>query len=263
MANNELLFFNADNQYMKKIFLIFTILVCTVCNSFALQLYKTNAIASFYGKDFHGKQTSNGEKFDMYAFTCAHKLLPFDTILKVTNLSNGKSVKVRVNDRGPFVIGREIDLSTAAAEKLDMINAGTVKVKLEIVELGPTTNLSIQTSTAAKKIMAKKGETLVDPLAKKTNSTSTSSEKQSSTAKTKDQNEGQLYMIQVGAFSTKENASDRAKQLSKAGFKNIFLQKTGKIIRVTIKNIPESDLAKTEKKLNSKGFTEYTVKKMN
>ena len=83
----------------------------------ALTLYKNDVTASYYAEKFHGKRTSNGEIFNMNDLTCAHKSLPFNTILKVTNLSNGKSVQVRVNDRGPFVAGREIDLSKAAAKK--------------------------------------------------------------------------------------------------------------------------------------------------
>ncbi|MCP4231885.1 MAG: septal ring lytic transglycosylase RlpA family protein [bacterium] len=90
--------------------------------------------ASYYGKGFHGKPTANGETFDMYALTAAHKTLPFGTKVKVTRVSNGASVVVRINDRGPFVAGRIIDLSYAAAKKLDMLDDGVIKVKIEIVE---------------------------------------------------------------------------------------------------------------------------------
>lgn len=89
--------------------------------------------ASWYGPNFHGKWTSNGERYNMYGFTAAHKTLPMNTILKVTNLRNGKSVVVRVNDRGPFVANRIIDLSKVAAQKIDMIGTGTAPVKLEVI----------------------------------------------------------------------------------------------------------------------------------
>lgn len=89
--------------------------------------------ASFYADKYHGRTTANGERFDMHDYTAAHKELPFDTIVKVTNLKNGKSVVVRINDRGPFVKGRVIDLSKGAAEKIDMVAAGVVDVKLEIM----------------------------------------------------------------------------------------------------------------------------------
>ncbi len=90
-------------------------------------------IASWYGPNFHGKKTSDGEYYDMYAMTAAHKTLPMNTIVKVTNLLNGKSVVVRINDRGPFVNNRIIDLSYAAARKIDMISTGTAPVRLEIL----------------------------------------------------------------------------------------------------------------------------------
>jgi rare lipoprotein A len=90
-------------------------------------------IASWYGPKFHGKITSNKEVYDMHDLTAAHKSLPFGTYVVVTNLNNGKSVTVRINDRGPFVKGRIIDLSYAAAKTVDMIGTGTAPVKLEIL----------------------------------------------------------------------------------------------------------------------------------
>jgi len=87
-------------------------------------------LASFYSESYNGKQTANGEIYRSSAFTAAHKKLPFNTKVKVTNLSNGKTVKVRINDRGPFVTGRIIDLTRAAAKKIDMIGPGMVKVKI-------------------------------------------------------------------------------------------------------------------------------------
>jgi rare lipoprotein A len=90
-------------------------------------------VSSYYGSKFHGRQTSNGEIFDMYKFTCAHKTLPFNTKLKVTNEDNGKYVIVRVNDRGPFVYGRDLDLSYAAAREIGLISEGVKEVKVEIL----------------------------------------------------------------------------------------------------------------------------------
>jgi len=90
--------------------------------------------ASWYGADFHGKKTSNGETYDMYAMTAAHKTLPLGVYVEVTNLANGRRTVVRVNDRGPFVKGRVIDLSYAAARQLDVVGPGTAPVR--IVALG-------------------------------------------------------------------------------------------------------------------------------
>ncbi len=96
--------------------------------------YSETGTASWYGKKFHGHKTSNGEVYDMYKMSAAHKALPIPTYLKVTNLANNKQVIVRVNDRGPFHGNRLIDLSYAAASKLDMLKKGTAKVKLEAID---------------------------------------------------------------------------------------------------------------------------------
>lgn len=90
-------------------------------------------IASWYGPKFHARKTSNGEIYDMYASTAAHKTLPMNSMVKVDNLENGKSVIVRINDRGPFVSGRIIDLSNKAARAIDMVGKGTAKVKITIL----------------------------------------------------------------------------------------------------------------------------------
>ena len=95
--------------------------------------YEEEGVASWYGKDFHGKDTANGETYDMHAMTAAHRVLPMNTRVKVTNLGNGRSVVVRVNDRGPFVGGRIIDMSYAGAKALDMVGSGTTRVHLEAV----------------------------------------------------------------------------------------------------------------------------------
>ena len=96
--------------------------------------YAQRGIASFYAEAFHGRTTANGETFDMNAMTCAHKTLPFGTMLLVTNLDNERDVTVRVNDRGPYVSGRIIDLSKGAARSLDMIESGTANVLIEVIE---------------------------------------------------------------------------------------------------------------------------------
>ena len=254
---------------MRRIFLVIFLLVFAASGCFAAKLYKSSAIASFYGADFHGKTTSCGEAFNMHDFTCAHKLLPFNTILRVTNLLNGRVVEVRVNDRGPFVVGREIDLSTAAAEKLNMIGAGTVEVKLEIVKMGANTKLSMQTAESAKKIMAKKGEILKNPWENRTASDLETQKtavaktdtvgKTSAVAKT-DSPAKKEWIIQVGSYSQRENALNTAKKLSKAGFKNIYLQTTSEVVRVVIKNVTAENLEQTELKLQSCGFYDYLKK---
>ena len=99
-------------------------------------LETVRGIASYYADKYHGRQTSNGEIFNMYDLTAAHKTYPFDTIVKVTNLSNGKSVKLRINDRMPDYNPRIIDISYKAAIELDMLVSGIADVKLEVLKWG-------------------------------------------------------------------------------------------------------------------------------
>lgn len=102
--------------------------------------YAERGIASWYGPGFHAATTSNGERYDMYAMTAAHKTLPLPSYVQVTNLRNGRSVVVRVNDRGPFKDGRIIDVSYAAASKLGMLRAGTTFVEVRALTPVQTTN---------------------------------------------------------------------------------------------------------------------------
>ncbi|MDH3670722.1 MAG: septal ring lytic transglycosylase RlpA family protein [Gammaproteobacteria bacterium] len=100
--------------------------------------YKERGIASWYGKKFHGRRTSSGEPYDMYAMTAAHKTLPLPSYVQVQNLKNGRSVIVRVNDRGPFIDNRIIDLSFSAATKLGIVGTGTGIVQVAVVGAGTT-----------------------------------------------------------------------------------------------------------------------------
>jgi rare lipoprotein A len=93
-------------------------------------------MASYYAGEFHGRPTANGEVYDMHGMTAAHKTLPFNTRVRVTNLENGMATEVRINDRGPFKGERILDLSLAAAERLKMIGPGTALVQLEVLEWG-------------------------------------------------------------------------------------------------------------------------------
>ncbi|ULQ60634.1 septal ring lytic transglycosylase RlpA family protein [Brucepastera parasyntrophica] len=113
------------------------------------EVLNEEAIASFYADEFNGRPTSSGEIFNMNDFTAAHKTLPFGTLLEVTNLDNGQSVIVRVNDRGPFAPGRELDVSKAAAEKLDMLTTGTARVsiiKITLEDAAERMNASLTTA---------------------------------------------------------------------------------------------------------------------
>lgn len=156
--------------------------------------YTETGVASWYGKKFHGRPTSSGERYDMYQMTAAHKHLPLPTNARVTNLSNGKSVVVRINDRGPFVKNRLIDLSYAAAEQLDMIGDGTAMVRVETIDTAYTGPLSTITATAPQAGPAQKAAAA--PPANR------------------------LYM-QVGAFGEAANARNLAAQLQDSGIRDV------------------------------------------
>lgn len=113
--------------------------------------YKQKGIASWYGKEFHGKKTANGEVYDMHAFTAAHTTLPLPTYVRVTNLENGRHIKVRVNDRGPFLRGRLIDMSYAGAKALGFAEQGTARV---LVEAYPTNGTALNAAPRARQRMA-------------------------------------------------------------------------------------------------------------
>lgn len=153
------------------------------------QGYRERGVASWYGKKFHGRPTSSREPYDMYAMTAAHRTLPLPSWVRVTNLRNDRSVVVRVNDRGPFVANRIIDLSYAAALALDMVENGTAPVEVAALDYG----------TAPETIVA-----------------STESVPVESPAAT------QLY-LQVGAFGDIENARRRFDQLQAGGIEPAFV----------------------------------------
>ena len=160
--------------------------------------FTQTGIASWYGPSFHGKKTASGERYNQNAMTAAHKTLPFGTILRVTNLRNNRSTTVVVNDRGPFVDNRIIDLSNAAAKQLDMIGTGTAKVRLKSIG---STNTSVAKTKSFSTAPAKASYSSV-----------------STTSKTGG------YYVQIGAFSARENANSAAQSLSNMGYRRVVKQ---------------------------------------
>jgi rare lipoprotein A len=149
--------------------------------------YRERGVASWYGPTFHARPTSSGEPYDMYAMTAAHKTLPIPAYVRVTNLSNGRSIVVRVNDRGPFVDNRIIDLSYTAAYKLDMTRAGTAFVEVEVVTPGTL-------AEAAQGITA----TQTPPTL-----------------------QGPVLFLQAGAFGVAANANQLAERLRREGIESV------------------------------------------
>jgi len=122
---------------MSRIFISATAVLCLLLplSAFSDELYPQYGNASWYGKSLHGKKTASGEKFDQHSFTGAHRSLPFGTLVRVKNLRNGKEVIIIVNDRGPFVRGRIIDISRAAADSIGILSRGVTRVRVEIVSM--------------------------------------------------------------------------------------------------------------------------------
>lgn len=160
--------------------------------------YRERGVASWYGRKFHGKPTSSGTTYDMYGMTAAHKTLPLPTVVRVTNLRNGRSVIVTVNDRGPFVDDRIIDMSYAAAVQLDMVGTGTAPV--EVVALpsssGPQPAITATTSPQA----APRAAAPDSP----------------------PETAAELY-LQVGAFGQRDNATQLKQHLEANGFANVLI----------------------------------------
>ncbi len=148
--------------------------------------FRQRGLASWYGRDFHGKKTSNGEIYNMYAMTAAHKTLPLGTYVRVHNLENNRSVVVRINDRGPFVRGRVVDLSYTAARDIGIVGPGTARV--EVVALGRRTSSS---GSAA------------------------------STYTAEDYSHGK-FTFQIGAFLNRENAERQKRELNQR-YKNAHI----------------------------------------
>lgn len=177
--------------------------------------------ASWYGDKEHRNKTASGERFNKNAYTAAHKTLPFDTIVRVTNLQNGKDVVVKINDRGPFVGGRIIDLSYQSAKSIDMIKTGTARVKVEVLSTPSKRSTSlfkalytVQVGSFSSRINAESVKkdinkvasdyARIEPIEFKGNT---------------------YYRVRVGMFSKRSEAEDLSRQLKRHGYRGtIFVE---------------------------------------
>jgi rare lipoprotein A len=175
--------------------------------------YRERGVASWYGPGFHAIRTSTGEPYDMYGMSAAHKTLPLPAYVRVTNLQNGRSTVVRVNDRGPFVGNRIIDLSFSAAAKLDMLRNGTAMVEVRVLDPGVPEPLAVQNSPA-------------------TSAASPESPVSSS-----------ALFVQAGAFADANNAERLAAKLRGGGYGTVFVRDNKiagrKMYRVRIGPVPD------------------------
>lgn len=181
--------------------------------------FKQTGIASWYGKKFHGHLTSNGEIYNMYAMSAAHKNLPLPTYVKVTNNDNQKTVIVRVNDRGPFHHNRVIDLSYSAAFKLDMLKTGTANVTIEAISYSTDTSSKIivdnkKQSGSFIQVFATRNKLLAD----KTAQTITTLFKHPASSQAKQA----LYKVQVGPFKDATLLENVLIQLKNNGYPGAF-----------------------------------------
>jgi peptidoglycan lytic transglycosylase len=211
--------------------------------------FRERGIASWYGRDFHGRSTSSGEVYDMNQMTAAHKTLPIPTWVEVTNLVNGRRVIVKVNDRGPFVDGRIIDLSQRAAQELGMIQSGTARVQVRALgapDAGPATPAPVLASQPPPRPANGGGFSII-------------SEARADTAGP-DLRPFRPYYVQVGAFADRNNATRLAERLKDRGFANSFVLTTGdgreRLHRVRIGPIAADEYDRIEADLQASGVRE-------
>ena len=210
---------------MNKKILILPLLVANILFSYGLE----TGGASWYGGKFQGRMTANGEIFDTNKFTAAHKTLPFNTIVEVTDIDTGKKVYVRINDRGPFVEGRIIDLSRAAAEQIGLVGKGVTRVKLRIV---------------SEPEISEKGKIM------ETFSGLTPPRKAPASPAT----------IQIASFSVKKNAERIIVKLTEAGLNPEIERSPSGHYRVVLTNIGPDKLENIKKELNKLGFSSVLIR---
>ena len=243
-------------------------LLCSAAGFAEGQLYKENALASYYGEAFQGRPTSSGEIFDMYAMTAAHKTLPFGTMLEVTNLENGNSVVVRVNDRGPFVADREIDLSQGAAEKLGMITAGVARVSISILsEPGKETeaapaglpeNEEVPAVAAAPRPEPRPEPALRD--APRPDPRPEPVLRDGPRPEPRPEPGAPVWRIQLGSFAREENALRMVRSLRAAGLDPAYERHEG-AVRVVLAGIEDRRLEDVKHTLQEAGFRDYILRR--
>lgn len=180
--------------------------------------------ASWYGKKFHGHRTSNGEIYDMYSMTAAHKTLPIPSYVKVTNTDNGKSTIVRVNDRGPFHDGRIIDLSYAAAHKIGVVQAGTANVRIDVITLDkPTTPLPKHKSNTLQYVIQVVSSQHIERVRTLAQNLGQNLSAPSFVESTND-----THRLLLGPFADDELTQNLLEQVKSAGYDGAFIKATNK-----------------------------------
>ncbi|MFN2410512.1 MAG: septal ring lytic transglycosylase RlpA family protein [Halomonas sp.] len=208
--------------------------------------YSNQGRASWYGEKFHGYATSNGEIYDMYKMSAAHRSLPLPSYARVTNERNGQSVIVRVNDRGPFHSDREIDLSYAAAARLDILDEGTGEVKVEAID--------------AKRWQAQRSGGNSEPNAAPEKMTATSSEaaERNSDNPPSEPSDETIY-LQIAALGSSQTAQQMRSQLSDAIPHDVRVDEDDEVYRVQVGPVAVDQESDARKALHDAGFTDVFI----
>ncbi|MEL3908091.1 MAG: septal ring lytic transglycosylase RlpA family protein [Treponemataceae bacterium] len=239
---------------MKRFLGIFTFLFFAVSLSAQANVISAETYASFYGDEFHGRQTANGEIYDMNAFTAAHRTLPFGSVVEVVNLDTGATVFVRINDRGPFVANREIDLSKVAANAIGMIQHGIARVSIKLVST-PT-----EVEKPASTQQAQPNTKVITTTTQVTTQTQTAPTNAGSVYTPAQKAQGLvLWRIQLGSFTREENALRLVESLRKVGFEPAY-EKTDNMVRVVLYGIRQTDLDKVQNVLKINDFNDYVIR---
>jgi rare lipoprotein A len=275
---------NADIIDMKKIYLILVIsafipLQLQAQSTMGTDVFRQEGIASWYGKEFEGRPTASGEIFDASQLTAAHPSLPFGTLVVVTNQHNNKKVTVRINDRGPFVAARVIDVSRAAAEQLDMIVTGTAPVFVESVErivaTSPGANQS-QAVTPVNSVNSNSNNVNTVNINPVNDITTVVISQPPVTVQIPDRitltpaiiiTPDKSYRLQVGSYRIARNAVETFDKLKSSGLDPAYERFTNgenvEYFRVVLAGINGSDVLFTADKIRNAGFNEALIKEEN
>jgi rare lipoprotein A len=185
--------------------------------------YLERGVASWYGPTFHGESTSMGERYDMYSMTAAHKTLPLPAYARVTNLANGKSVVVRINDRGPFAKNRIIDLSYTAAAKLDMIKEGTALVEVRALQPGGDDNLRRADETPPQTLYVQAGAFTDEQNAKRLADRLRASGISNAFVRAPLNDEARVFRVRAGPVASTAEFDRLAARLTKLGVSDVRL----------------------------------------
>jgi len=264
---------------MKKIYLVFFVLTALIVPYYltaqTAENFSQEGIASWYGREFEGRPTASGEIFDSSQLTAAHPSLPFGTWLNVTNLHNNKKITVRVNDRGPFVAARIIDVSRAAAEQLDMIATGTAPVLIESIgriSVSSPAPAQIQTVTPAALPANRPAVTPVeaDVLQVSTVYVSQPVVVQSPQIRLLPEINiaaNKMYRLQVGSYRIARNAVETFEKLKNAGlspsYERFINSENGEYFRVVLAGVRGTDVQLAVERLREAGFREALIREEN